>query len=52
MHGEKAKWELHKIAICCFEQIQEATSQKTAAVQPPTNHPNKMNKTCRALVEE
>ena len=34
MHGEKARWELHKNALCCFEQILEATPYKTADVQP------------------
>ena len=38
MHGEKARWELHKNATCCFEQILEATPNKTAAVQPLTSH--------------
>ena len=32
MHGEKARWELHKNATCCFEQILEAASYKTAVV--------------------
>ena len=38
------------------KQIQETTSQKIAAVRPPTshleNHPNKMDKTCRTLLEK
>ena len=45
MLGEKARWELHKDAACCF---------KTAAVQLLTsyltNHPSKTNKTCWALL--
>ena len=31
-HGEKARWELHKNAICFFEQILEVVPFKTAAV--------------------
>ena len=30
----KARWKLQKNATCCFEQILEAASHKTAAVQP------------------
>ena len=48
IHGEKDKWELHKIASYCFEQILKATTHKTAAVQPftfdLTNHPSKTRK--------
>ena len=33
MHGEKARWELHKNTECCLEQIQEATLYKTTAVR-------------------
>ena len=29
--GEKARWEIHKITTCCFEQILEAAPHKTAA---------------------
>ena len=29
-HRENARWELHKDATRCYEQIQEVTSQKTA----------------------
>ena len=47
--GNKLEKELHTNATCCFEQILEATLQKTVVVRPPTshltNHPNKMNKT-------
>ena len=43
---EKAKWELYKNTMTHTEQILEATSQKTADVQPPTSylkdHLNKM----------
>ena len=35
--GEKARWELHKDAVCCFEQILEAALQKTAAIWPLTS---------------
>ena len=37
-HREKALWQLHKNAASYIEQILEATSHKTAAVQPPTSH--------------
>ena len=30
-------WELHKDAACCFEQILEATPNKTTAVRPLTS---------------
>ena len=50
---KKVRWELHKDAGYCFEQILEAIPNKTAAVQPLTshlkNHPSKTNKTSRAL---
>ena len=36
-HEEKARWELHKNAACCFEQVLEAASDKTA-VWPVTSH--------------
>ena len=53
---EKARWELHKNAMCCLEQILEAILHKIAAVLPPTsrltNHPSKTNKTCKALLEK
>ena len=35
---KKARWESHKNAMSYTEQILEATSHKTAAVQPPTSH--------------
>ena len=54
--GEKARWELHKQAVCCFEQKLETACYKTAAVQPLTSHltshPSKMNKTCRTLLDK
>ena len=31
--SDKARWELHKNATCCFEQILEAMSHKTAAAR-------------------
>ena len=34
---EKARWELHKDAVCCFEQILEAAPHKTAIVRPLTS---------------
>ena len=37
MHQEKAIWELHKNAMCCFEQILEVTPNKTD-VQPLMSH--------------
>ena len=47
-YWEKAKWELHKNAICYFERILEAAPHKTAAVQPLTsclaNHSSKTKK--------
>ena len=53
---EKARWKLHKNAMCYSEQILEETTHKTAAVQPLTshltNHSNKTNKTCEALLEK
>ena len=38
IHKDIAKQELHKNAVCCLEQILEATPNKTAAVQPITSH--------------
>ena len=35
---EKARWELHKDAACCFEQLLEAAPHITAAVWPLTSH--------------
>ena len=52
--GGKATWELCKDAAYCFEQIPEAATYKTVALQPLTshftNHPSKMNKTCWTLL--
>ena len=56
MQKEKVRWELHKNAACCLEQILEAAPHKTAAVQPLTtyfiNYSSKMNKICGALLEK
>ena len=38
VYWEKARLELHKNATSYIEQIQEATSHKTATVQTPTSH--------------
>ena len=42
--------------MCCFENILEATTHKTASVLPLTSHfinnPNKMNMTCKALLKK
>ena len=55
MHGGKDYEELHKNATCCFEQIPEVTTHKTAAVRSLTSHrkshPSKMNKTRRAVLK-
>ena len=49
MPEEKVRWGLHKDVACCFEQLHEAASYKTAAVKPLTsdltNHPSKTSKT-------
>ena len=34
MHGEKARWELHKNAMCYSEHISEATPHKITAERP------------------
>ena len=48
--------ELYMNSVCFFEQILEAVPYKTAVVQSLTshlsNHPNKTNKTCWALLEK
>ena len=48
-HRVKARQELHKNTVCCFEQILEATPNKTAVVWTLTSHltdnPSKTNKT-------
>ena len=55
-HREKGRWQLHKNAVCCLQQILEAMTHKAAAVQTPTshltNHLSKTNKTYRALLEK
>ena len=38
MYREKARLEVHKNATSYIEHILEATSHKTAIVQPPTSH--------------
>ena len=35
---EKARWELHKDAACCFEQVLDAAPYKTTPVPPLTSH--------------
>ena len=56
VYWEKAGWKLHKSATSNIEQILEATSHKTAAVQLPIsnlyNQPNKTNKTCENLLKK
>ena len=45
--------ELHKDAVCCFEQILVAAPYKTAAVWPLASHlTNYPSKTCWALLEK
>ena len=34
--GEKARWELYKDVVCCFDQILKAILNKTAIVRPHT----------------
>ena len=48
VYREKGRWEPHKNAKCCFEQILETTLHQTAVgpiVSHLTNYPSKMNKT-------
>ena len=45
MHGEKARWELHKNAPCYFEQILEVTPDKTA-IWPLISHLEKHPRHC------
>ena len=56
MLREKTWWKLFKNATRCFELILEAKPYKTEAVRPLTshlkNHPSKVNKTCRTLLEK
>ena len=53
---EKARWGLYKNSTCWFQQIPEATPNKTAAVRPLsshlTNYLNQTNETCWALLEK
>ena len=49
--GEKARWELHKDAVCCFEQILETTPNKTPTPTPHLNYLSKIDKTCWILLE-
>ena len=42
--GEKAKWELHKGAACCFEQTLQNSS--CTAINFPSHKSSKMKKTC------
>ena len=55
MLGEIARLELHKDAVCCFQQMLKVAHSKSIAVQPYTshltNHPSKMCKICWALLE-
>ena len=54
--GEEATWELHKNAMCCFEQTLEAVQHKAVAIQPLTsyltNHTRKTSQTYWAPLEE
>ena len=56
MHRKETRWELHKNAACCLEQILETVPHKTVAVWTPTshlaNHSSKTNQTCGALLEK
>ena len=56
MPREKAWWEQHKKAECCFVQILETAPHKTAAVQPLTSHLTKhlseMKKRFRSLLKK
>ena len=53
---KRTRWELHKNAVRCLEQILKATHHKTTAVGPLnshlTNHSSKTNKTCGTLQEK
>ena len=53
---KKLDGELHKNAVCQFEQILEALPKNTTAVWPLTshlkNHWTKMNKTCGTLLDK
>ena len=53
---EKVRWELHKDAVGCSEQILERAPYKTAAVwsltSDLTNYMSKMNKTLWVLLKK
>ena len=53
-HREKARWELHEDVRCCFDKIQQATTNKPAGEQPLTYHlkiqSGNTNKTCEKLL--
>ena len=51
-YNKKAWRELHKNATSYIKQIPVATSNKTATERPLTSYPNKMDKTCRTLLEK
>ena len=50
MFREKARWGLHKDAVCSSEEILEVATEKTATVwlltSHLTNYPSKTNKIC------
>ena len=52
IHGEKTNSKLHKDTSCCFEQILEAASYKTAAVQPLTSYLTNKDKLSTAYMYE
>ena len=53
---KKARWELHKNTLYCFEQILEATPHKNAdgwsLTSHLTSHLTKMKKIHRALLQK
>ena len=55
-HGEKSRWQQHKIISCCLEQILEATPHKTATARSLKSYlkknPRKMSKSCGTLLEK
>ena len=42
--GEKDSWKLHKNAVCCFDQILETATYKTAAVYHSSHKPSLKDK--------
>ena len=44
-HGGNTRWQLHKRAACCFEQILEAIPYKTEVDRPLSFHLRIVNKT-------